>query len=427
MRLVGAVGATVPSPVVEGAVVPSVQGLPTRLPGPAVVPTDMPFWLKQVFAAFAAQAEIRVVIVTIDMTPSLGAKALRGQGRIATLISTILPAGTKALGGRGRIGVALSTVMPGGTKLLGGQGRIGATGAHQTLPIAVALRGRGLVGIANIVPALGGGVRTLAGRGRISAVIAAIQTSAAPSVRGYGRVGAVVQAIATGTDTKVLRAQGRISAALATTLPASGTLRGQGAVGVASRATTLQASTQTLRGQGAVAVSNLVRALNPGTQVLRGRGAVGAVVSATMLNRGVLAVANGRAQILVTILSFQPQRMNKVGQGTAGSSTAVVQGWSSDSGAPATIVSHQLVVQGTKAGATIVLSAVMQSGANNSGFIGIYKNGTLIPGASTTFPSSVATRTVTTTADVTQGDTLDVRANSAYVGRINEGTYLDVR
>ena len=140
-------------------------------------------------------------------------------------------------------------------------------------------------------------------------------------------------------------------------------------------------------------------------------------------------VTNGQGSVSIKIagplVSFARQRMNKVGTNTASTSSSIVTGWASDASYPANVVSNQLVVSGNRAGATVFASVYQGSAANNSGSIGLYKNGALI-GSTITFSSSITTRTITATTDVVSGDVIEMRSSSAYTGRIYENTYLEV-
>lgn len=73
--------AVVPAIVVEPADLPRLTSVATKLPpASVVVPTELPFWIRRIVGVVAAEAEIRVQVLTWDMA---GTEALRDRPRYA--------------------------------------------------------------------------------------------------------------------------------------------------------------------------------------------------------------------------------------------------------------------------------------------------------------------------------------------------------
>ena len=147
--------------------------VPTPVPGPTIVATPMPFWLRQITGLLRAEAEIQVQVVGVHMDAS---EALRGQGLIAAVVSSM-------------------DLSP-ADQFLRGQAVIWAIVAgDREVEFPVYLEGRGEILASGVAMILSAGVRSLAGRGAVTAGGISTALQALVNLRGQGRVTASPTAV----------------------------------------------------------------------------------------------------------------------------------------------------------------------------------------------------------------------------------------
>lgn len=164
---VASVGSRVPVARVVETPLPSAVVLPTRVPGPTVVPTKLPPWVRKIMVAIAAEAEIRVQVVGVEMD---GTEALRGQGAI-TVEPVSIETGTtpKEIGGRGRIEALVGMVLDAGARELAARGAVAAVNAVMALPAGIReIRAQGLVQAVRTAYQLAPAGQSVRGRGAIT-------------------------------------------------------------------------------------------------------------------------------------------------------------------------------------------------------------------------------------------------------------------
>lgn len=164
---VASVGSRVPVARVVETPIPAAVILPTRVPGPTVVPTKLPPWVRKIMVAIAAEAEIRVQVVGVEMD---GTEALRGQGAI-TVEPVSIETGTtpKEIGGRGRIEALVGMVLDAGVRELAARGAVSVVSAVMALPAGLReIRAQGLVQAVRTGYQLAPAGQSIRGRGAIT-------------------------------------------------------------------------------------------------------------------------------------------------------------------------------------------------------------------------------------------------------------------
>lgn len=130
----------------------------------------------------------------------------------------------------------------------------------------------------------------------------------------------------------------------------------------------------------------------------------------------------GWRQVFSTTPPFARQRMTK--SGSQGSNANPVPNWASDPTAPAVITGHRLVVQGS---ATATITASIGREGNGGGTVTLYHNGGNI-GSQSWAIFDAATKTITATRPVSDGDTIHIGCTGVNVAGVitQANTWIEV-
>ena len=158
-----------------------------------------------------------------------------------------------------------------------------------------------------------------------------------------------------------------------------------------------------------------------------GTGQSGVVQAVRHVNvAGVAAVSTTSGQVgsVSAQINFARQRMVKNGDTTMTSSVSIIPNWLSHSTSPATISTHRLVVQGSKADATVTFSGNTSASVNGE-TLRLFRNGVQV--ASSLMSAGTGSPvTVSWSGSVVDGDLFDLRGSSVYNSRVLSGSYLEV-